>query len=126
MTGLIIAGVLLSIIVIIGMMWGMPIYNVWTSQKEGEAEFAKAQNEQRVQLSEAKARLEAADINKKAAIIEAEAVACQIKTIGENLKAHDLYLKWQWIQMMEKRKDGSTIYVPTEAGLPLLEAGKRA
>jgi hypothetical protein len=66
----------------------------------------------------------AAEKNKKAAIIEAEAVARQIEVIGNNLTKHDLYLKWQWIQMMEKRQDGDTIYVPTEAGLPVLEAGR--
>lgn len=105
----------------------VPVWQVWASKKEGEAEFAKAQNEQRVQLSAAKARLEAAETNKKAAIVEAEAVAEQIKEIGENLQKHDLYLKWQWIQMMEKGGiKGSVIYVPTEAGLPILEAGKRS
>lgn len=116
--------IFLLIILIIVFLWLYPIYNVWASRKAGEAELAEAQNAQRVQLSEANARLEAAEINKKAAIIEASAVAEQIKVIGENLNEHGLYLRWQWIKMMEHRK-GSTIYVPTEAGLPILEAGKR-
>lgn len=103
-----------------------PYWNVFASKLSGEAKLQEAMNEQRVQLAAAKARKEAATINKEAAIIEAEAVSAQIEKIGQKLTAHDLYLKWQWIQMMEKRPENSTIYVPTEANLPILEAGKRS
>lgn len=104
--------------------WFFPIYGVWAARKSGEADYARAINEQNIQVLEADSRLKAADLNKRAAIVEAEAVAAQIKVIGENLNKHDLYLKWQWIKMMEDR-DGETIYVPTEAGLPILEASRR-
>lgn len=109
--------------------WGaclafFPVYGVWSARKSGEAEFAKATNEQRIQIAQAESRLHAAEANKKAAIVEAEAVARQIEVIGNNLQKHDLYLKWQWIKMMEERPTNSTIYVPTEAGLPILEAGR--
>lgn len=99
-----------------------PRYSVWASRLSGQAKLQEANNEQRIQVSQAQARLEAADLNKKAAIIEAEAVAKQIETIGANLQKHDLYLKWQWIKMMEDKPNGSVIYVPTEANLPILEA----
>jgi hypothetical protein len=101
-----------------------PIYRVWYAHKRGEADLAKAQNEQQIQVAMAKGRLAAADLNKQAAIIEAEAVAEQISRIGEKLVSHDLYLRWQWIKMMEDRDGGETIYVPTEANLPLLEAAR--
>ncbi len=107
----------------LGGLYAWPRYNVWKSHKDGEADLARAKNEQNIQIAEAQSRLNAAELNKKAAIIEASAVAEQIKSIGENLQHHDLYLKWQWIKMMEDRK-GSTIYVPTEAGLPILEANR--
>ncbi len=100
-----------------------PIYNVWASRKQGEADLAEAQYEQQIQIAEAKGRYDAAELNKKAAIIEAEAVAEQITRIGEHLQNHDLYLRWQWIRMMEDRQ-GETIYVPTEANLPILEASR--
>lgn len=100
---------------------GYPRWRVWASHQAGLADLAQAQNEQQVLVAEAKGRFDAAELNKKAAIIEAEAVAEQIKRIGEGLSHHDLYLKWQWIKMMEDR-EGETIYVPTEASLPILEA----
>lgn len=102
-----------------------PIYNVWASTKYGQADLAQAQYEQRIQIAEAEGRFNAAELNKKAAIIEAEAVAAQIKTIGEGLQQHDLYLRWQWIKMMDDSGAyRETIYVPTEANLPILEAGR--
>ena len=39
---------------------------------------------------------------------------------------YDLYLRWQWIKMMEDvgAEGTHTIYVPTEGNLPILEAGR--
>lgn len=111
-------------IAIFGVIWGVfirPRWNVWASQKQGEADLQQAHKEQQIQVSKAQGRVDAAKLNKEAAIVEAEAVAEQIGKIGATLTEHDLYLRWQWIKMMEER-DGSTIYVPTEANLPILEA----
>ncbi len=105
-------------------MWIWPTYNVWASAMKGKADLEQAHYEQEIAVAQAKSRLNAAEMNKKAAIVEAEAVSEQIRKIGENLSKHDLYLKWQWIKMMEER-DGETIYVPTEAGLPILEATRK-
>lgn len=101
---------------------GYPIWKVWASHKEGQADLQRARNEQQIQIAQAQSRLDAAELNKKAAVIEAQAVALQINEIGKQLTQHDLYLKWQWIKMMEERPDSSVIYVPTEANIPILEA----
>lgn len=105
---------------------GYPKWKVWASHQDGLADLTRAKNEQQIQIAKAQSRLDAAGLNKQAAIIEAEAVAQQIQAIGAQLTAHDLYLRWQWIKMMEDRHDqSSTIYVPTEANIPILEAGRR-
>ncbi len=49
-------------------------------------------------------------------------MAAQIENIGNQLASHDLYLKWQWIKMMEENETDKVIYVPTEANIPILEA----
>jgi regulator of protease activity HflC (stomatin/prohibitin superfamily) len=102
-----------------------PIWSVWASMKSGEAKLEEAKFAEQVARAQADARLSAAKINKEAAIIEAEAVSEQIQKIGKQLTSHDLYLKWQWIKMMEERPEASTIYIPTEAGMPILEAGMK-
>lgn len=122
-----VVGMVVLVLILLGIIWSLvfePVWNVWASKKKGEATLQEALNSQRVQLAEAEARKEAANLNKDAAIIEASAVGEQIKTIGSELKEHNLFLQWQQIEMMKSHK-GSIIYVPTEAGLPILEAGKR-
>jgi len=119
---------LIGVFVVVLIAWalfGMPVWRVWAQSKQGEADLQQAHKEQQIQVSKAQGRLDAAAINKQAAIIEAEAVAAQIEKIGQTLTKHDLYLRWQWIKMMEERPDSSVIYVPTEANLPIMEAGKR-
>lgn len=121
---------LVAALVLVGIIWALnalaQVYGVWAAHKKGQADLANAANEQQIQVAHARGRLDAAELNKKAAIVEAEAVAQQIKAIGEELTKHDLFLRWQWIQMMEKQAPGATIYVPTEANLPILEAARRS
>lgn len=114
---------IIAFLIVLNLIFG-PRYAVWAAHMSGKADLAKAMNDQQIQVAEAKSRLAAAEANKQAAIVEASAVAEQIKIIGDNVKEHPLYLTWQWIKMMEDR-EGTTIYVPTEANLPILEAGKR-
>ena len=120
-----IAGLVISIL--FWVLVGYPHWRVWSSHQRGLADLQQAKNEQQIQIAQAQSRLDAAELNKKAAIIEAEAVSEQIKAIGGELTEHDLYLKWQWIKMMEDRPDEgdhSVIYVPTEANIPILEASR--
>lgn len=121
-----IVGAVLAVITVWS-LWGYPHWRVWSAHQAGLADLNKAKNEQQIQIAKAQSRLDAANINKQAAVIEAEAVAAQIKAIGAELTAHDLYLRWQWIKMMEEthtESAASVIYVPTEANIPILEANR--
>lgn len=117
------AGVVVCLIIIWTLFIG-PRWQVWASRQSGLADLAKANNEQQIQIAMAKARLDAAQLNKQAAIIEAEAVAAQIEAIGSQLTEHGLYLRWQWIKMMEENDTDKVIYVATEGSLPILEANR--
>lgn len=104
-------------------VWGLQTWRVWAKEMQGRADLMQAHQEQQIQVARAQGRLDAANINKQAAIVEAEAVSAQIEKIGKQLTQHDLYLKWQWIKMMDDGDcDREIIYVPTEANLPVLEA----
>jgi hypothetical protein len=119
----------LVVLVTAWILIGYPRWRVWAAHQDGLADLAKANNEQQIQISKAKARKDAANLNKEAAIIEAEAVAEQIDRIGQQLTNHDLYLRWQWIKMMEdthsEDDQRTVIYVPTESQLPILEARRK-
>ncbi len=116
-------GLIAIVVLLFWFLVGYPKWRVWAAHQAGLADLQRAKNEQQIQVSVAQGRLDAAELNKQAAVIEAQAVALQIKEIGEQLTKHDLYLRWQWIKMMEEiDNESSVIYVPTEANLPILEA----
>lgn len=113
-----------SMLFIIGMivlcMWGCPKYNVYKQQKEGEALLAHAQSSREVAVAEAKAKMESATLLAQADTIRAHGIARSNKIIGQSLTA--AYLHWFWIDNIDK--SNNVIYVPTEANMPVMEAGR--
>jgi len=106
-------------------MWGCPQYNVYQSRKEGESKLAHSQFEREVQVKDAQGKLEAATFLANAEVERAKGVAKANQIIGESLKNNESYLRWLWIEGMKEKQGTEVVYVPTEANLPILEAGKR-
>lgn len=119
---------LLGIAVIVCAIWGFcslgRMYDVWAQRKAGEAELAHAESNRRIKTLEAKAFEESAKYLADAEIIRARGVAEANKIIGQSLHNNEGYLRYLWIHSLEGTKN-QVIYVPTEANLPILEAGKR-
>lgn len=92
---------------------------------EGQAELAQADGNRQIKVQEAKAAYESADYTAKAEVRKAEGVAAANKIMSESLGGPEGYLRWKYIEMLETTKNSQVIYVPTEAGLPILEAGHR-
>lgn len=113
---------LLVIVLIAGGMWGCPKYNVWQQGLAGEAELRRAEQNRKILVQEAQAKLDSADLLNQAEVKRAEGVAKANAIIGESLEGRDEYLRYLWIQNLETAKEGTIIYIPTEAGLPILEA----
>jgi len=110
------------------MLWGCQQYEVYYRRYEGEAQLANAEFSKKVAVETAKARLEAAGLDAQTDIKRAEGVAAANKILADSLGGAEGYLRWKYIEMLEHTADsghGQTIYIPTEAGLPILEAGKR-
>jgi hypothetical protein len=59
----------------------------------------------------------------EAEVERARGVAQANKIIGDSLKDNEGYLRYLWIDSLAHTQD-KVIYVPTEAGLPVLEAGR--
>ena len=110
-------------------MYGCPKYNVWQQGLAGEAELRRAEQNRRIAIQEAQAVQESAAFRAQAEVELAKGVAQANEIIADGLKGHEEYLHYLWIQALEHvaaSPNGSqVIYVPTEAGLPILEAGKR-
>jgi regulator of protease activity HflC (stomatin/prohibitin superfamily) len=75
-----------------------------------------------VAVAEAKAKMESAELLAQAEITRAKGVAAANEIIGKSLSNNEAYLRYLWIQNLENTKNNQIIYVPTEAGLPILES----
>lgn len=112
------------VLVVFFLFFGLPMWNVWRAGLAGESELKQAEWNRQISIQEAKAKHAAAEELAKAEVARAHGVAEANKIIGESLKGNDAYLRYLWIQNLESAKNGQVIYVPTEAGLPILEASR--
>ncbi len=104
-------------------MWGCPQYGVYSQTKSGEAQLAEATYSRRIKVQEAEASESAAVHLAQVDVARAKGVAQANQIIGQSLKQNEDYLIWLWIEALKDGKN-DVIYVPTEANLPLLEAGR--
>ena len=105
-------------------LWGCPQYNVWSSSLGGKAELAHADYSRQVATVEAHAKMESAKMLAQAEVERAKGVAEANKIIGESLHGNEAYLRYLWIMSLEGQQHATIVYVPTEANLPILEAGR--
>ncbi len=105
-------------------MWGCPKYSVYSQRLGGKAKLEEAKSSRMITIQEAKAKFESAKDLARAEVERAKGVAQANKIIGDSLRKNEAYLRYLWIQGLS---DGNseTIYVPTEANLPILEATRR-
>lgn len=108
------------------MMWGCPRYEVYQQSLKGEAELARAMQNRQIKTQEAQAAKDSAKLLGEAEVERAVGVAEANRIIGESLHNNEAYLRYLWINgLHEKGSAPTVIYVPTEAGLPILEAGRK-
>lgn len=123
-----VALVLLVIIVFAGLFWAWPSYNVWGKQMQGKATYEEAVQNRRIKVLEAQAALDSAKLNAQAEVERAKGTDEANRIMSQSLGGSEAYLKWSYINMLQEtagKGDRQVIYIPTEAGLPILEAGKR-
>ena len=97
---------------------GCPHYKVYSYKYQGMAELERAEQNRQILVKQATAE-------RDAAVQRAEA----IRIVGEAAQKYPEYRQQEFIgAFAEAVKDGKInqiIYVPTEANIPLTEAGKR-
>ena len=115
-----VVGVIVAFFVV--MAFVRPWYNVWSQEMEGKAEFAKAEQNRKIKIEEARANLEAEKLNAQAEIERAKGAAEAIKI--ENGSITPTYIQYLWVRQQSDLSDKTVIYIPTESNLPLLESTK--
>lgn len=115
--------VLFCVAIIGGGCWGYPKYGVYSQELAGQAKLREAESTRKVAVLEAQAKRDSATMLAEAEVERAKGVAKANAIIGESLKNNSDYLRYLWITEMQSDKE--TIYIPTEAGMPILEATRR-
>jgi regulator of protease activity HflC (stomatin/prohibitin superfamily) len=117
----------LAVIVILALMFGLPLYNVWQQEMAGKAEMAKAEQNRRILVEEAKARLEAEKLNAQAEVERAKGMSEAMKV--ENGTLNSTYNQYLFIRTLEKLADKGSlpqiIYMPSNGLVPTMEVGKQ-
>jgi regulator of protease activity HflC (stomatin/prohibitin superfamily) len=97
--------------------WFIPVYGVWKAGLTGKAALMRAEQEKQIQIEQAKAELESAKLRAQA-----------IEIVGQASKDFPEYRTQEFIGAFgEAVKSGAInqiIYVPTEANIPIVEAGR--
>ncbi len=89
-----VVGVIVAFFVV--MAFVRPWYNVWSQEMEGKAEFAKAEQNRKIKIEEARANLEAEKLNAQAEIERAKGAAEAIKI--ENGSITPTYIQYLWVR----------------------------
>lgn len=108
------------ILLVVALAFIRPWYNVWSQEMEGKAEFAKAEQNRKIKIEEAKANLEAEKLNAQAEIERAKGAAEAIRI--ENGSITPTYIQYLWVRQQSDLSNKTVIYVPTETNLPILES----
>jgi len=130
-------GLALLAVTVFGVGLGWTKFRLWKAEYTGRALeiektyigksiLAEAENARKARVEEAKARNDSAEFLAQAEITKAKGVAEANSIMAESLGGPEGYLRWKYIEMLEETgQDSNTIvYIPTEAAMPVLEAGR--
>jgi regulator of protease activity HflC (stomatin/prohibitin superfamily) len=116
------------LIVVVGVLVGLPTYNVYRKQMAGKAAYEQAVQDRRIRVLEAQAALDSARLTAQAEVERARGTNEANRIMAQSLGGPENYLRWAYIDMLKEtadQQDRQIIYIPTEAGMPILEAGQR-
>lgn len=108
--------VALVLLALVG-LFAWPQYRVWQQGLEGQARLARANQERQILVTQARAEQEAASLRADA-----------IRIMGRAAKEFPEYRQQEFMGAFgEALREGNVqqiVYVPTEAGIPILEANR--
>lgn len=120
-----ILGVTGAIGLIVGTVYVYKTGQVWMASQSGRAVLAEAEFSRQARVEEARAKEAAAELEGKAELTRAEYAAKANQALADGLGGPEAYLRYLYIRMLEEQgTQGQVIYIPTEAGMPVLEAGR--
>lgn len=116
-------GGVLALLVLIALFYVWPVYRVWQKGQAGKAALKEAEFSRRIKVLEAQAHLDAERLNAQAEVVRAKGVSQSNLIIKESV--NEQYIRYLWVKTLDNTNPSKEIiYVPTEANLPITEAGR--
>jgi regulator of protease activity HflC (stomatin/prohibitin superfamily) len=114
-----VGGIFVGLILLGGVLWGIPNYKVYARELNGKAQLREAEWNRQIAIEEAEALKESAKLMAEAEVLRAAGIAEANEIIAGSITEE--YIRYKFVEGLN---DGNTevIYVPTEANLPILEA----
>lgn len=112
------------VVLICAIMGGCPMYNVWEQSLEGKAELARAEQNRQIKINEAMAAKQAAIHLADAEVERAKGARQANDELAMSFGGPEGYLRYLYINALQETSC-DTIYIPTEANLPILESTRR-
>lgn len=117
----------LSVLTLIGGTISQPYVRVWSMGLSGKAQMAEAEANRQIKVREAKATRDAAEKLGEAEVIRAKKLKEANELLSNSFGGPENYLRYLYIEgLKDANANGSAklIYIATEAGLPVTEAGR--
>ena len=124
LTGVFVSCAAVALVIVSSGLYVAPVYNVWQQELEGKAALAKSVQDRQIIVNEAKAKEQSATHWANAEVERAKGAAKANSIVADSLGGSEGYLRWLFIEKLDEIQSGQIIYLPTEAGIPILEAGK--
>lgn len=115
------AALLVVLLIVGGCMAGMPRYNLYKAETAKRERIAEAKAESDAAQYTAEKQVEIAKADRAVREEEAKGIANATETINASLTPE--YITWYFIDQLDNF-EGQVIYVPTEGGVPVMEAGR--
>lgn len=100
------------------LFWGIPQYNVYAKRLSGQAQLEYANLQRQALVAQAQAERDASELRAEA-----------IEIVGAKAQQYPEYRNQEFIgafaECLQNGCASQIIYVPTEASIPITEAGKR-
>jgi hypothetical protein len=120
---LVVGGLIAAFVVLFFLFsWATPKFNLYRSNTEKQSVIKEQEAISEAAVFAAQKRVTVAEAEAKARIIEADAIAESQRIISETLTPE--YLRWRYYEVLATTQN-QIVYVPTEAGLPILEASRQ-
>ena len=99
------------------LFFGLPMWYVWKQGLSGEAVLAKAEQERRIIVEQARAEMEAAQLRAEA-----------IEIVGAAAQQYPEYRYQEFMgafaEALQSESIDKIVFIPTEANIPIVEAGR--